>query len=170
MSTSFFQPATNITPLNTGTASPFNITQVKSDNLRTFQLDRPDPNNVINTLVKLVSSNIAQSKVDVPRERTSGPLLVGQQEAGSEFLNISEGRLSSSSSDQSSSSSSRTSEGLSRRSVSLKKNAKILQVGGYCGYLYRYLRCQLNTLFFNEFYCEIKCTLGSYPVRYTVPS
>ena len=129
VSSPFFLPATTSQPLAPAAAAahhqhPVNITQTTSHSREEEQpgllppLSRPDPNNVINTLVRKLTASQPQRgdvtrKDDVIRKNMLN-------------MNISEGLLSSSlSSDKSSSS--KNSERLSRK-ASLKKNTKILQV------------------------------------------
>jgi hypothetical protein len=123
-------------PIAPSAENPLNITQTgdrtpacgSASNLP-LSLSRPDPNNVINTMVKMAvcpkkNDVIAASDVTV----VNNDVVAANSDvvlADSFYMSISEGRLSSSSSDVSSSS--RSSERLSRR-ASMKKNEKILQV------------------------------------------
>ena len=141
VSSPFFLPATTSQPLAPAAAAahhqhPVNITQTTSHSREEEQpgllppLSRPDPNNVINTLVRKLTASQPQRgdvtrKDDVIRKSSSSETMENIKE-NMLNMNISEGLLSSSSSSDKSSSS-KNSERLSRK-ASLKKNTKILQV------------------------------------------
>ncbi len=137
-------PSAGTPPIAPAAENPLNITQTgdrtpaggSASNLP-LSLNRPDPNNVINTMVKMAvcpkkNDVIVASDVTV----VNNDVVAANSDvvADSFYMSISEGRLSSSSSDVSSSS--RSSERLSRR-ASMKKNEKILQVSKQeCHYPY----------------------------------
>jgi hypothetical protein len=121
-------PSAGTPPIAPAAENPLNITQT-GDRTPACGTARPDPNNVINTMVKMAgfpkkndviaASDVTEVNNDVVAANSDVVI------ADSFYMSISEGRLSSSSSDVSSSS--RSSERLSRR-ASMKKNEKILQV------------------------------------------
>jgi hypothetical protein len=137
VSSSFFvAPTAGTPPIAPSAENPLNITQTgdrtpaggHACNLP-LSLSRPDPNNVINTMVKMAACP-KKNDVMVANDVTvvNNDVVAANSDvvvADSFYMSISEGRLSSSSSDVSSSS--RSSERLSRR-ASMKKNEKILQV------------------------------------------
>jgi hypothetical protein len=120
-------PSAGTPPIAPAAENPLNITQT-GDRTPACGSARPDPNNVINTMVKMA---VCPKKNDVIVESdvivVNNDVIAAKSDvvADSFYMSISEGRLSSSSSDVSSSS--RSSERLSRR-ASMKKNEKILQV------------------------------------------
>jgi hypothetical protein len=129
VSSSFFvAPSAGTPPIAPAAENPLNVTQT-GDRTPACGSARPDPNNVINTMVKIA---VCPKKNDVMAASdvivVNNDVIAANSDvvvADSFYMSISEGRLSSSSSDVSSSS--RSSERLSRR-ASMKKNEKILQV------------------------------------------